>query len=128
MADDIASGAAGVDVKQKDVSETETKIHKLPLLKTGYEWLDEMRHIRNVHLSYKPSFSPLTNRASFIINVLNELGIPYELDIFDESGDDLFDYSCPKLLNIIVKFSSKIELPAIIFSAHHDISNPNSEN
>lgn len=99
-----------------------------PTMKTGYQWLDEMREARNTRSSYKPNNSPLTNRAGFIINALNDIGVSYELDIFDDAGYDLYDYSRPKLLNIIVKFGSRSGQPAIVFCAHHDISNPNSEN
>ncbi len=99
-----------------------------PPVKTGYDWLDEMRHVRNLRSSYKPNFSPLTNRAMFIVNALNEIGVQYELDIFDDAGYDLYDYARPKLLNIIVRFGSRSGQPAIVFSAHHDISNPSSEN
>ena len=99
-----------------------------PHIKTGYELLDVMKDVRNIQSSYKPSYSPLTNRASFIINTLNELGVSYELDIFDAAGYDLYDYTNSKLLNIIVKFGSRSGKPAIVFSAHHDISNPHSEN
>jgi len=109
---------------------------KLPILvsdvpsviKTGYEWLEDMILVRNYRSSYKPNLSPVTNRAMFIINALNEIGVQYELDIFDDSGYSLQDYNRPKLVNIIVKFGSRSGQPAILFSAHHDISNPNSEN
>lgn len=99
-----------------------------PVMKTGYEWLEDMIHVRNARSSYRPNFSPLTNRAAFIINALNSIGVPCELDIFDDAGYDLYDYERPKLLNIIVKFGSRSGKPAIVFSAHHDISNPNSQN
>ncbi|MDP2692707.1 MAG: M28 family peptidase [bacterium] len=106
----------------------EIAIVEKPLIKTGYEWLDEMKDVRNVQSSYKPSQSPLTNRATFIINALNTIGVQYELDIFDEAGYDLYDYSRPKILNIIVRFGSRSGQPAIAFMAHHDVANINSEN
>jgi len=99
-----------------------------PHIKAGYEWLDEMRFVRNEQSSYKPTQSPLTNRATFIIRALNEIGVQYELDIFDEAGYDLYDYSRPKSLNIIVKFCSRSGQPAIAFMAHFDVANINSEN
>lgn len=99
-----------------------------PAIKTGYEWLVDMIAVRNHRNSYRPNFSPVTNRAMFIINALNSLGVQYELDIFDDAGYDLYNYERPKLVNIIVKFNSRSGRPAIVFSAHHDIANPNSEN
>jgi hypothetical protein len=99
-----------------------------PVVKTGYEWLEDMIHVRNNRGSYKPNNSPVTNRVMFIINALNEIGVPYELDIFDDAGYDLYNYDRPKLVNVVVKFGSRSGQPAIVFSAHHDIANPNSQN
>lgn len=104
------------------------KTEIVPVIKTGYEWLGEMATVRNQRGYSRHNFSPLTNRAMFILNALNTLGIQYEIDIFDDAGYDLFNYERPKLVNIIVKFGSRSGKPAIIFSAHHDIANPDSDN
>ena len=97
-------------------------------IKTGYELLSEMIHVRNYRRSHQSNFSPFTPRTMFIINTLNAIGMQYELDIFDDAGYDLFDYDNEKLVNIIVKFGSKSGQPAIVFSAHHDIVKSDSQN
>jgi len=99
-----------------------------PVVKTGYQWLEEMTTVRNQRGYSRHNFSPLTNRAMFIINALNSLGVQSEIDIFDDAGYDLFNYDRPKLVNIIVRFGSRSGQPAIVFSAHHDIANPDSDN
>jgi len=113
----------------KELSLTTVEVDGMrPAIKTGYEWLSDMIHVRNSQASYKPNLSPVTNRAMFIINALNEIGVQYEVDIFDEAGYDLYDYHRPKLVNIVVKFASRSGQPAIVFCAHHDIVNSNSQN
>lgn len=102
----------------------------VPQVKSGHQWLSEMILIRNYESSYKPKPYPVTNRACFIINALNEIGVPYTLDIFSEGGVSLNpdEYNGAKLVNIIVKFESTSGKPAVVFCAHHDISNPKSQN
>jgi hypothetical protein len=102
----------------------------VPAVKTGHAWLREMIHVRNFSSSLRPHQYPLTNRACFIVSALNQIGVSYSLDIFDERGDELDDYSYnrPKLVNIIARFDSTSGKPAVVFCAHHDISNPRSEN
>jgi hypothetical protein len=101
-----------------------------PKIKTGHQWLSEMILVRNFESSYKPKPYPVTNRACFIINALNQIGVPYSLDIFDVSGESLNPggYNGPKLVNIIVRFESSSDKPAVVFSAHHDVANYRSQN
>jgi hypothetical protein len=105
-------------------------ITAVPTMKSGYQWLREMILIRNFESSYKPKPYPVTNRACFIINALNQIGVPYTLDIFSEGGVSLNEneYNGAKLVNIIVKFESTSGKPAVVFCAHHDVANSKSQN
>lgn len=103
---------------------------EIPAIKTGHAWLREMVLVRNYESSYEPKPYPVTNRVCFIINALNEIGVQYSLDIFNENGNSIGsgEYDCAKLVNIMVKFESTSGKPAVAFCAHHDVANPRSEN
>lgn len=91
-------------------------------------------NIRNERSSLIPS-PVVPNRAQFIMNKLTEMEIAYTLDSYlphayynqpirsDERGD--FKY-----YNIIVKFpaADTAVTDSIMFTAHHDINNPTSQN
>lgn len=63
-----------------------------------------------------------SNRLKYIINLLGELNIEYEVTTWDDScvGDDYWDYC---FHNLIIKGTS-----SRYFTAHYDIRNPNSQN
>lgn len=63
-----------------------------------------------------------SNRLKFIINLLEELNIEYEISTWDDAciGDDYWEYC---FHNLIMKGSSNRH-----FTAHYDVRNPNSQN
>ena len=96
--------------------------------KTGHDFLRDMCKVRDIYSSGVSDLNPLTNRALFIISTLNELNVPYKLDIFNRHNSYNFSYNEPKLCNIIVEFKSTSEEPAILFDSHYDVVNINSDN
>jgi hypothetical protein len=79
--------------------------------------------VRNLHSSLKGSENPLTPRASFILDTILDLGI-YEglnLDVFDDTDINL------KYLNIELSINIGAE-NSVIYVAHHDVNNINSDN
>lgn len=97
---------------------------------TGYDYLYDMcKNVRNESHSGSGYINPITPRLQYIMNTLASQGIPYEFVPLDSSNGDC-EPDGTKLANVIVKFESMREFPlgTIIFSAHHDIANPNSEN
>lgn len=63
-----------------------------------------------------------SNRLSFIIGLLKELNINYEISTWDDSciNDDYWEYC---FHNLIIKGTS-----GRYFTAHYDVRNPNSQN
>ena len=96
---------------------------------TGYDYLYEMcKNVRNESHSGNGYINPITPRLQYIMNTLASQGIPYEFVPLDSSNKDC-EPDGTKLANVIVKFDSWNEhADTNIFSAHHDIANPNSEN
>jgi len=102
---------------------------------TGYEHLYLMcKKVRNPSSSGQGFLNPITPRLSYIMEALSFQGQSFQLVPFKKFGwgkqeDNIFSADDKKLANIIVSFKGeKPNLPTIIFTAHHDISNPNSEN
>lgn len=102
--------------------------------KTGYDFLYEIcKNVRNKGHARIGLIEPLTDRASFIVNKLNELDIAYKIVPFSIDNESEEGYGKAKLINIEVFFPSTLYLQsekpkAIFFTAHHDIANPRSEN
>ena len=93
--------------------------------KTSYQYLTEFSKIYS-RSSFDRSENPITPRVEYIIEQIKELNIKYEIDIFQ-----IFkEYPNEKYVNIYVKFySSDVNTKeTILFIAHHDIANPNSQN
>jgi hypothetical protein len=80
-----------------------------------YNKIYDFCKVRNLGNVYKNGMEP-TPRVDFILNLLNEEGIHYELDTFDVSDDCLG-------FNIVMKGKS-----SKMVSAHHDINNPYIDN
>jgi transcription initiation factor IIF auxiliary subunit len=98
--------------------------------KTGFDFLYEMcKEVRNQGNARINAIEPLTDRASFIVNKLNEQGlmyriVPFSIDNVTEAG-----YGKGKLINIEVFFPATTETDkSVFYTAHHDIANPKSEN
>lgn len=95
----------------------------------GYNHLYNMcKNIRNERASIKGYLSPITDRLNYIIQALSTHGISFRVVSFEHynkenvTGDDL------KLTNVMVDFKVDESKETVIFTAHHDIANPNSEN
>lgn len=98
--------------------------------KTGYDYLKFMcKHVRNKSSAFNSSGGHMTDRVTFIIDSLNELDIDYKIIPFTFSNVSTVGYGKSKLANVQVFFkATKRTKKTLIFTAHHDIANPNSEN
>jgi len=97
--------------------------------RNSYTLLKQMCKVKNSFPSSSPQISPLTNRVTFITEILNSFKVQYQLDVFSERGEDVLDYNNSKLINVIVEFNSHLRnIPATMFSAHHDVVNIHSDN
>lgn len=98
---------------------------------TACEHLYNMcKHVRNGSNSGSGYMNPITPRLEYIMQSLASMGISFELDIFEAHNGKL-EHSSNKLANVIVQFKRHDESDdgtCVLFSAHHDIANPNSEN
>jgi len=96
---------------------------------TGYDYLYEMcKNVRNESHSGKGYINPITPRLQYIMNTLASQGVSYEFVPLDALNKNC-EADGNKLANVIVRFNSWNENAyTTIFSAHHDIANPNSEN
>lgn len=99
-----------------------------PAVKTGYQYLEELKDVRNLFNTMTATSSPMSNRVCYIVDALNKIGANYKLYPFDSYGNALTGFNGAKLLNVIVEFKVPGDEPAILFLAHHDINNPRSEN
>lgn len=104
---------------------------------TGYEHLYMMcKHVRNESGSWKGFLDPITPRVSYIMEALSLQGQQFQFvpliarhSISDKSGSAHIGQDDNKLANVMVSFKgTNPKLPAVMFTAHHDISNPRSEN
>lgn len=98
---------------------------------TAYDHLYNMcKHVRNKSHSGSGYMNPITPRLEYIMQSLAAMGISFELDVFEAHNGKL-EHSSNKLANVIVQFKRHDESDdgtCVLFSAHHDIANPNSEN
>ncbi len=92
--------------------------------KTSYQYLQEFSQIKS-RSSFNRESNPKTPRVNYILEQLQALEVEIQEDDFFVYPDALYKY-----INIYAKFSaSNPEITdTILFVAHHDISNPNSEN
>lgn len=92
----------------------------------SYNILKGLCKVRNLQSSFKGSENPLTPRASFIVDTILDLGI-YEglnLDIFKDNYSKDLDLN---YLNIELSINVGAE-NSVIYVAHHDVNNINSDN
>ena len=118
-----------MDTMKVDTNDTYTKPELISEY-TGYDYLYEMcKNVRNESHSGNGYINPITPRLQYIMNTLASQGISYEFVPLDSSNKDC-EADGNKLANVIVTFESMKEFPlgTMVFSAHHDIANPNSEN
>jgi hypothetical protein len=120
------------DIQQEEVG------HKIPELlsqMTGYDHLYLMcKHVRNKSNSGSGYLNPITPRLQYIMDALAYQGIQYSFVPLESwhNASEKSEYVNPddrKLANVMVQFyGTNPEKPTVIFTAHHDIANPNSEN
>lgn len=92
--------------------------------KTSYQYLQEFCKIKS-RSSFDRKPDPKTPRVDYIIEQLKLLQVNFQEDEFlIYPNQDL------KYINVYVKFQATDPLitETVLFVAHHDISNPNSEN
>ncbi len=96
---------------------------------TGYNHLYNMcKNIRNERASFKGYISPITERLNYIIHSLSMHGINFRVVSFEHYNQKNFNGNDFKLANVMVDFKVNNSNETIIFTAHHDIANHNSEN
>lgn len=81
-----------------------------------YNKIYEFCKVKNAGSMFRNGTESITPRAMFIIDLITDLNLDYELDIFDINEEN-------KGYNIILTGSSNRWV-----TAHHDIVNPNSDN
>lgn len=96
---------------------------------TAYEHLYNMcKHVRNKSHSGSGYINPITPRLEYIMQSLGAMGINWNIRFLD-ANNKVLTSGGRKLANIVVEFKSESHYAStIVFSAHHDIANPNSEN
>ncbi len=97
----------------------------------SYDFLSSYSTVFNLYTASTPQPNPFSNKAMFIIDTLNKLGIKYSVDIFTYEGGNLHwgsGSTSHKLINIIAEPNPNATGPAIVFCAHHDVANVRSEN
>jgi len=105
--------------------ETHTEIK----VKTGYEFLREMCSFNADFNAFTPQLYPFTNRVKYICHTLTKMNVPFENDMFNAENPDKLNMDKPKYVNVYVSFKAEIKTDeTIIFLAHHDIANIDSEN
>jgi len=112
-------------VPQKRIIENDSN------LKTGYEFLRFMcKNVRNRSTAFNSQIEPLTDRATFIVSQLNNMNVQYQVIPFTFSDINMVGYGKEKMANVHVRFpaTNPNTKKTIIFTAHHDIANSNSEN
>lgn len=98
-------------------------------LKTGHEYLSEMCSFKANFTAFQPKIYPITNRVGYIRNQLKKIGCEFEVDLFNADNPEQLHIDKPKFVNVYAQFKGDDkENETIVFLAHHDINNPNSEN
>lgn len=129
--------------EDKNTENTENKMqkeetHKIPeklSQMTGYDHLYLMcKHVRNESHSGSGYLCPITPRLRYIMDALSYQGIPFNFVPLEahhsaSENSEYVDADENKLANLMVEFEGNdSDKPTVIFTAHHDIANPNSEN
>src|SRR5579872_7230969 len=97
----------------------------------AYDYLIDYSKVFNQYQARTAQPNPLSNKAMFIIDMLNSLGVKSTIDIFNYDGSKIIwgmDEDNHKLINIIAEPNPEVTGPAILFCAHHDVFNTRSEN
>lgn len=102
-------------------------------MKTGYEYLRELTSFSADFTAFTPNIDPITNRVQYIVAQLENLGVDYEVDVFNSTNAEDIDIATllpiTKRVNIEVKFPANNDtVDSIIYLAHHDVANVKSEN
>lgn len=93
--------------------------------KENYEYLKELCGVKSFSSS-NPQSNPLSPRVQYIMNILKEEDIKFFISDFGTKGDE-YKAQDEKYVNIEVHYDGGFD-EALIFIAHHDINNPDSEN
>lgn len=96
---------------------------------TAYDHLYNMcKHVRNKSHSGSGYINPITPRLEYIMQSLGSMGVNWNIRFMD-AHNEVLKSDTKKLANIVVEFKSDLmNASTVVFSAHHDIANPNSEN
>lgn len=109
----------------ENIAELKLKIKSNPV-KSSYDYLRELTNFKPDFTAWSGSIDPMTNRVKYICSVLNVLNLDYELDIFPNyTNED----NTVNFVNIVVPFHAFDDTKdTIIYLAHHDVVNLESEN
>ena len=95
--------------------------------KTSYEILQDLCKIRNDKSSFYPSENPITNRVEFIINELLEIGIEFNLDIFNDIRNSFIYKNKPNFEKEIKKFNPNNDFEFYYSEKYKEIIKEHSE-
>jgi hypothetical protein len=97
--------------------------------KTGHEFLRELCSFNADFNAFVPRINPISNRVEYIRYQLEKFGLPCELDIFNADNPNKLNMDKPKFVNVYSFFKGENATnDTIVFLAHHDINNSESEN
>ncbi|MDP2692774.1 MAG: M28 family peptidase [bacterium] len=98
-------------------------------IRTGYKFLREMCSFNADFNAFIPRINPITNRVNYIQYQLKQMNVPFETDIFNADNPEKLNMDKPKYVNVYAFFKgSNPSNETIVFLAHHDIANIESEN
>jgi hypothetical protein len=99
--------------------------------KTGHDFLRELCAFNADFNAFQPQINPITNRVQYIIHQLTILNIEHEVDMFDTKNVHTCTETENKFVNINVFIkgnNTQGQDKTIVFLAHHDVANIESEN
>ena len=91
----------------------------------NFKYLMELCELKSFS-SRNSQKNPISLRVQYIIDTIKEIGLEPIVSIFGINGD-VYEEDDNKYVNVEIHFNIGAD-KSLIFIAHHDISNPNSEN
>lgn len=109
--------------------ETTDLENKPTLIYKGYEFLRQLCAFNADITSFRGNLNPISNRVAYIMHQLDTHKIAYTVDKFQPiTGVPDAEEGKFAEVNIVVEIKGHNEALTTVFSAHHDVNNPASEN
>lgn len=108
---------------------TELDNKEVKLITKGYEFLRQLCSFEADITSFRGNLNPISNRVAYIMHQLDTHNIKYVVDKFQPIvGVPDAEEGKFAEVNIVVEIEGTNKDITTIFSAHHDVNNPKSEN